>query len=421
MKYNRNPEPMSKFTFPSGIANQKVLLLLLFLVILNKVNAQEQESEKRLEVYGYLKADAGYDFKQSDPNWFDILRVSRLPQFEDQYAPDGKIYFSVRQTRLGFNSWIQTPIGRLKGNFEFDLFGVGPDVGQTTFRFRQAYVELGRFTFGQLESLFSDVQVTPNTLDFGAPPSRPYLRPIQVRYRQVREQDSWGIALEQPGAISDEGIYANRIELQNVRPAFKAPDLSAEYRRMLSNGYIELAGILKWIRWENTVSSPIDLSGEEIGWGFNLSSTQQVTSKTLFKGQLIYGKGIESHLTDGGPDIGIANNLQDPIRPVLGVALPVTGGHLFVEHAWDSKWTSVMGYSRIHIYNSDAQAPTAFKNGHYAAFNLLFHPIPQFLTGGELLWGKRDNFRNGFDSSTVRLQFSVKYSFSHSVSANEKN
>ena len=96
--------------------------------------------------------------------------VTKLPAYENEFAPDGKIYFSLRQTRLGFNSWSQTPLGALKANFEFDLFGVGPDIGQTTFRFRKAYVALGRFTVGQTESLISDVDVTPNTLDFGAPP-----------------------------------------------------------------------------------------------------------------------------------------------------------------------------------------------------------------------------------------------------------
>ena len=65
--------------------------------------------------------------------------VTKLPAYENEFAPDGKIYFSLRQTRLGFNSWSQTPLGALKANFEFDLFGVGPDIGQTTFRFRKAW------------------------------------------------------------------------------------------------------------------------------------------------------------------------------------------------------------------------------------------------------------------------------------------
>ncbi|WP_181305477.1 DcaP family trimeric outer membrane transporter [Rufibacter sp. XAAS-G3-1] len=407
---------MKYFSFPLSKKLRQALFLLLFLLAMRPTQAQEQG--KGLEVYGYIKADVGYNFNQTDPNWFDVLRVTKLPQYKNQFAPDGKIYFSVRETRLGLNSWSQTPLGQLKANFEFDLFGVGPEVGQTVFRFRKAYVELGRFTVGQTESLFSDVDVTPGTLDFGAPPSRAYLRTIQVRYMRAREQDRWGIALEQPDAVSDDGIYANRIELQHVRAAFKLPDVAAEYRRQTVNGYVEVGGVLKWIRWENTANSVIDLSGQEIGWGFNLSSTQQLDSKTSFKGQLVYGKGVESHLTDAGPDIGIENNFEDPTTPVLGVSLPVLGGLAFLERSWNSKWSSTVGYSRVHIKNSDAQAATAFKNGNYAILNLLHQPFPQSLVGAELQWGKRNNFRDGFSSSTVRVQFSFKYNFSHSFFAN---
>lgn len=394
---------------------QQALFLLYFLLIAPVTKAQEQERAKSLEVYGYVKTDVGYSFDQIDPNWIDILSVTKLPQYKNQFAPDGKIYFSMRQTRMGLTKWSQTPLGRLKINFEFDLFGVGPDVGQTTFRFRKAYGELGGFLIGQTESIFSDIDVTPNTLDFGAPPSRPYLRNIQVRYMRVREHHRWSIALEQPGAVTERGIYADRIELQNVRPAFKLPDLAAQYRRFTPKGYVELAGLLKWIRWENTVSSSIDLSGSEVGWGFNITSTQHLTPKTLFKGHFVYGKGIENHLTDAGSDVGIQNNFGDPTTPLLGAALPVIGGLAFLEHTWATKWSSTIGYSRIRIYNSDAQAANAFKAGHYAIANLLYQPFSQFLTGAELQWGKRNNFSDGFDSSALRVQFSVKYSFSHSV------
>ena len=33
--------------------------------------------------------------------------------------------------------------------------------------------------------------------------------------------------------------------------------------------------------------------------------------------------------------------------------------------------TSAIGYSRVDIDNSDAQAPNAYKNGQYASVNLL--------------------------------------------------
>lgn len=403
---------MDCFSLFRNIKFLQVLYIQLFLCGIGQAIAQEQELKKGFEIYGFVKADIGYNFNQTDPNWFDVLRVTKLPKFEDQFAPDGKIYFGVRQTRLGFNNWTPTSLGQLKANFEFDLFGVGPDVGQTTFHFRRAYIELGRFTVGQTESLFTDVDVTPNTLDFGAPPSRAFLRSIQVRYMKVNEKARWGLALEQPGAISDDGIYADRIELENVKPQFKVPDLTAQYRRFLKNGYVEVAGVLKWIKWENTVPSPIDLSGDEIGWGFYLSTTHRLDSKTLLKGQVITGRGMENYLTDGGPDIGIENNVSDPVTPLLGVSLPVIGGLVFLERSWNSKLSSTVGYSAIRIDNSDAQADNAFKNGHYGIFNLLYLPVSQFQTGVELQWGQRNNFRDDFSSSVIRVQFSCKYNFS---------
>ena len=389
----------------------------LFLFFMSPAMAQEQEPEKGFEVYGYIKTDIGYNFDQIDPEWFDVLRVTKLPQYKDQFAPDGKIYFSVRETRLGISSWSQTSLGHLKANFEFDLFGSGPDVGRTAFHFRKAYVELGRFTIGQNESLFTDVDITPNTLDFGEPPSRPNLRSIQVRYMLVKKKVRWGLALEQPGATSDDGIYADRIELQSVRAEFKLPDLTAQYRRIMKRGYIELAGVSKWIRWENTVTSAIDLSGNELGWGFYISSTHQLDSKTLFKAQLVYGKGMENYLTDAGPDIGIENNFGDSTTPILGVSLPVIGGLAFLERNWSSKWSSTIGYSGVRIYNSDAQASNAFKNGSYGIVNFLYEPNSQVLTGLEFQWGQRKNFSDGFSSSSARVQFSCKYTISHLVDA----
>lgn len=410
---------MNHFRFLQCLKPLQVLQLLLFLLGISQANAQEQE--RSIGIYGYFKTDIGYNFDQADPDWFDILRVTKLPQYKDQFAPDGRIYFSVRQTRFGFKGQSQTPLGQLKAILEFDLFGVGPDIGQTTLHFRKAYVEIGRFTVGHAESAFTDSEVQPFTLDFGAPPSLTLLRSVQVQYKQVSERGRWAIGLERPGATSDEGIYADRIELQNVKAAFVVPDLAAEYRRKAWNGYIELAGILKWIRWKNTVPAPIDLTGEEIGWGFNFSSVQQLRPKSLFKGQLVYGKGIESHLIDAGPDVGIDNNFDDPTTPLLGAALPVVGGFAFLEQKWTSKWRSIMGYSRVRIYNSDAQAGNAFRDGHYATLSLLHEPIPKIITGAELQWGKRNNFSDGFESSAIRVQFSFVYFFSHTISGSVLN
>ena len=55
----------------------------------------------------------------------------------------------MRQSRLGFRSSTPTPLGELKTIFEFELFGTGVDSGQTTFRLRHAWGELGPLGAGQ--------------------------------------------------------------------------------------------------------------------------------------------------------------------------------------------------------------------------------------------------------------------------------
>src|SRR5262249_6419425 len=120
---------------------------------------QEKQGETTFQVYGFAMLDAGYQFNQNHPDWFDVVRPTKLPAFKDEFAPDGKVFFGVRQSRLGVKSTIPTSFGELKTQFEFELFGTGVDAGQTTFRLRHAYGELGHFGAGQTWSPFMDIDV----------------------------------------------------------------------------------------------------------------------------------------------------------------------------------------------------------------------------------------------------------------------
>ena len=46
-----------------------------------------------------------------------------------------------------------------EAKFEFDLYGVGVDAGQTTMRVRHAYMNWGPFLVGQTNTLFMDGSV----------------------------------------------------------------------------------------------------------------------------------------------------------------------------------------------------------------------------------------------------------------------
>lgn len=387
-------------------------LAIVFLLLFGGMAYAQEAPQKSMEIYGHIMTDVGYNFDQINSNWYDVVRPTQLPAYENQYGTDGNYYASVRQTRLGFKNYFDTGIGELKTTFEFELFGTGVDAGQTTFRLRHAYAELGKFGAGQTWSPFMDIDVFPNTLEYWGPNGMVFFRNIQIRYMPIQGDTRLTIALERPGASADQGVYANRVELEGVTTRFALPDLSAEYRYGATWGYVELAGILRRIEWEDNNDDGLDLSGNATGWGLNLSTNLKLGSKDVFRGQVVYGEGIENYMNDAPVDIGIQNNFSNPTSPVKGVALPILGVVAFLDHTWSEKFSTSVGYSMLDIDNSDGQAPDAFKKGQYAALNLLYTPVKNVMAGVELQYGSRENFNDGWDTSITKLQFSFKYNFS---------
>ena len=375
---------------------------------------ENKEKQKSLELYGFVMADGGYNFNQIDPDWFDVVRPTKLPAYKNEFGTDGNTYFSVRQTRFGVKGYHDTPLGELKTIFEFELFGTGADAGQTTFRLRYAYGEIGKFGVGQYDSPFMDIDVFPNTLEYWGPSGMVFFRNIQIRYMPIQGDTKLTIALERPGASSDQGLYEDRIELENVKTRFSLPDLSAEFRYGKEWGYLELAGMLRRIAWEDQNNDPqYNISGDVLGWGLNLSTNVKIGKNSVFRGQLVYGEGIENYMNDATTDIGIDNNFGNPQRPIVGVALPVTGIVAFLDHNWNSKFSSSIGYSSIKIDNAEAAVDTAFEKGEYAIVNLLYMPVDRVMMGIEYQYGKRTNYGDDFTSDIMKLQFSFKYNFAH--------
>jgi hypothetical protein len=390
---------------------KRSLLTVAMVIVTMFAIGQEASKEKSLELYGFIMTDIGYNFNQIHPDWFDVIRTTKMPAYKNQYGTDGNTYFSVRQTRLGVKGYTPTPLGTLKTHFEFELFGTGVDAGQTTIRLRHAYGELGKFGVGQYWSPFMDIDVFPNTVEYWGPPGMAFFRNVQFRYMPIQGDTRLTIALERPGASADQGVYADRIELTDVKPRFKWPDLSAEYRLGQKWGYIELAGIIRSIKWEDQGAQPYDLGGTATGWGLNLSTNIKLGKMDVIRGQILYGKGVENYMNDATVDVGIQKQPGNTTQPVKGVALPVTGTVAFLDHSWSSKLSTSIGYSSVNIDNADGSAGNAFKRGDYAIVNLLATPVENMMFGAELQYGKRTNFTDGFSSSITKLQFSFKYNF----------
>jgi len=373
----------------------------------------DQKGESSFEVYGFAMLDAGYQFKQNHPDWFDVIRPTKLPAFKDEFAPNGHVYYGVRQSRLGVKSTTPTKYGELKTQFEFELFGTGVDAGQTTFRLRHAYGELGHFGAGQTWSPFMDIDVFPNQLEYWGPNGMVFFRNVQVRWMPLKGRNALTIALERPGASADQGQFADRIELQGVKPKFDLPDLSGNVRFTRDWGYFQAAGMLRRMKWRDTSNDQFNLSGQATGIGVNLSSNLKFGERDTGRFSVVYGKGIENYMNDAPVDVGIEIlNPGDPVRRIKGVALPVLGVVTFLDHNWNKRWSTAVGYSMVNIENSNGQNVDAYHRGHYALGNLLYYPVDRVMVGGEFQWGRRENFQNGFHSDDFRIQFSFRYNFS---------
>jgi hypothetical protein len=398
----------------SAIKISKELFIRSLFILLFPVFSFAQEKNNSLEVYGFILTDGGYNFNSIDPDWFDVMRPTKLPKYKNEFGPEGNFFFSVRQTRVGVRSSTQTRLGELKTQFDFDFFGFGKDAGQTTIHLVNGFAQLGKLLVGQTPSTIMDNDVFPVTLDYWGPCSRIFLLNIQVRYTPVyTEKERFAVALERPGATADGTDYSNSIDISHVKPRLPLPNFTTHYRRNWKWGYTRIAAIAKCIKWKDiSDTSAHDLSGGDVGWGVNVSSVIDATKKLKFKLQGEYGAGFQNHIADPSPDVALESNPENVLSPVKGKALPIWGFFSFAEIKWSEKVKSSVGYSMMQVTNTDLQSPDAFRRGQYGLINLRYYPVENVMMGIEYQYGRRDNFRDGFYSICNKIQFAFKCNFS---------
>ncbi|MCC7488488.1 MAG: hypothetical protein IT485_02470 [Gammaproteobacteria bacterium] len=391
------------------------------LLALAAMPACAADSEKSFEVYGFAQLDYIQDFGRVDPDWEDALRPSRIPTDKDAFGDDGQASFSVKQTRLGVKASVPTSGGPINTRFEFDMFGVGEDAGKTTIRLRHAYGEFGQFLAGQTHSLFMDIDIFPNTIDYWGPAGMVFLRTPQIRWTPIaNERSSLAVALENPSNDIDPGQYREAADFPGVQGDQEYPDLTVQYRMKGDWGHVQLAGILRWIGAEvigDKDPGPAEDLGviyddHDTGWGIDLTSVINVLERDAIRAGIVFGDGIASYMNDGGMDAGPDRGLVAGQLPggTQIEAVQLTGLSLYYDHWWNDRFSSSAGYSYTEVDNTAGQTADTFEKGSYASANLLYYPVENVMVGAELLWGQREDF-GGADNDDTRIQVSFKYNF----------
>jgi hypothetical protein len=376
-----------------------------------------EESGRSFEIYGFAQADYIQDISgRLDPNWDDAFRPSKIC-FDDACGNDGQSSISVKQSRFGVKGTMPTGGGTapLNFKFEFDLFGTGVDAGQTTMRLRHFYGEWGQILAGQTHSLFMDIDVFPNTIDYWGPSGMVFYRNVQIRWTPYKTDHSqFAIAIERPGNDIDSGSIRTieSLEAFEVKNDEEVPDFTAQYRHEGEWGHVLVGGILRKVGYELRVDQNSDwIDGSETGWGINVGTVFNVLEKDAIRLQVVYGEGIASYMNDGGMDLAPSADWQSGVVTDLEAeAVPLTGVLAYYDHWWSDKWSSSIGYSFTEVDNTNFQDPGAFQKIDYASGNLLYYPADNLMLGAELMWGERTN-NDDASEDNVRFQFSVKYNF----------
>jgi len=380
--------------------------------------AARSSNQLSADLYGFVMADAIYDFKRVDPDWQDTLRVTTIPTQSGTFGNDGDVVFSVRQSRLGVRgSYGDDVTYKLEG----ELFGVGGDEGQTTPRLRHAWATYKDFGMGQTWSNFMDIDIFPNTIDYWGPTGMVFYRNKQARYSFPMGDDIFAVSVEDPSTALSVGRFRNatNCDLPTATPDCEStgstaeevfqsyeelPDLTASYRGSGDFGHYKVAGIVRKLGYERLDTGSDD---HEVGWGINTSAGLYTFGKDVAKLQVVYGEGIGNYMNDGGLDIApdSANILQADAE-----AVPLWGISTYYDHYWNEQWSTSFGWSGIDLDTSAGQAGNEFKRGQIAQINLLHYPREHVMLGTEFIWGQREDI-SGDVGSDYRVQFSLKVDF----------
>jgi uncharacterized coiled-coil protein SlyX len=355
--------------------------------------------------YGHIQLDNIYDFKRVEPDYNSTLRPSTIPTQSGEFGDDGETILSVKQTQLGFRSELDTPLGRVKSWFEFDLFGTGSDAGKTTFSLRHAWVELGGLGFGQTNSNFMDISIFPNVVDWWGPAGMVFNRNPQLRFTYPIGDSSFAIALEKPNGSFNAGIFGEQSpefgEAANATTPL--PDRTAHYRSVHDWGHVQIAGVLRKLEFETRGTPGNDPDGSETGWGVNLTSVINSFGSDQIKLGVVYGEGIASFMNDGGVNLA-PEDFEAKAVEVLGVTA-------YYDRYWSDRWSSSLGFSVHDEDTLNQQADFEFDKSIYASGNLLYTPHPNLLFGIEALFGELEDV-GGRTGRDYRTQFTFKHKFS---------
>lgn len=357
----------------------------------------DRKGKFALGIGGAVRATGEYDFNGivDDVDFYPSL--IRRP---------GKGNFAKNQFQMDISTstLFLKLVGRTKHLGDFVVYTAGIFRGHgRTFELHNAYAQFLGFTIGYNYGSFMDPSALPPTIDFAGPAGSAFYRTTQLSYSFDKLKNfKFGVAMEMP---SVDGTAANDVSINTQR----MPDFAASVQYSWnSSSHIKLGGIIRSMTYSSNV---YDKAYSATGYGVQASTTFNITKRFQVYGQVNYGKGIGSFLTD-------ISNLNvdlvpDPEKEGKMQVLPMLGWYAGLQYNICPSVYVSGTYSLSRLYSKDgypSENPEVYRKGQYLAANAFWDVTSNFRVGLEYLRGWRSDF-NSSTSHANRLNMLVQYSF----------
>ena len=82
-----------------GLARMLVVACVLALAVAGAYAESTTEGNTKVDLYGFVMVDMGYDVDQVNPDWYDVLRPTKLPAFTDEFGHDYRGFLALAASR----------------------------------------------------------------------------------------------------------------------------------------------------------------------------------------------------------------------------------------------------------------------------------------------------------------------------------
>jgi hypothetical protein len=338
------------------------------------------DKKMQMRIMGSVRMYTWYDSRiLNSPNNFNTYNIP--VDSNNQFVPN--FYFTVNQTRFGFEVTRITDIGQIFVRLEMDFLGPNNNL-----RIRHAYGQYKNWLIGQTWTLFMDLKTQPLTVDRNGPSGNIKTRTPQIRYTNTFAKKfifDLGLEYSEPQYQSPDSIQSSSIMAfpsLTGRLSYSNKNLELQFSAILSRL------VFKYNNYDNSYLTgygflfsgnilPLEKKNDKISAMFTYvnSMTHFITTFSNAGLDAVFNpnSGKFASLSAIGTYLAYTRNLTK------GIDVTLSGGYAY-------------------IFNKSYQAENAYRESFNLALDGFWNIYEGTRLGAEYVFGWRYN--KNFDHST---------------------